>query len=112
MFSMSSAFRNASGFRGDWVPAPSLRGTHSDRKSTRPNSSHVSISYAVFCLKKKRRQKSCTSYQALTSPRVLRSDGEKIAGVYRRDPLPAGQLACLPACAGTGEGRDRGILAM
>src|SRR5437868_13244348 len=26
----------------------------SDRKSTRLNSSHVSISYAVFCLKKKR----------------------------------------------------------
>src|SRR5699024_12450137 len=26
---------------------------HSDRKSTRLNSSHVSISYAVFCLKKK-----------------------------------------------------------
>src|SRR5438067_10028591 len=28
-----------------------------DRKSTRLNSSHVSISYAVFCLKKKRKQK-------------------------------------------------------
>src|SRR5699024_12521718 len=27
-----------------------------DRKSTRLNSSHVSISYAVFCLKKKRRR--------------------------------------------------------
>src|SRR5207249_9786125 len=27
-----------------------------DRKSTRLNSSHVSISYAVFCLKKKRLQ--------------------------------------------------------
>src|SRR5699024_11890856 len=26
---------------------------HKDRKSTRLNSSHVSISYAVFCLKKK-----------------------------------------------------------
>src|SRR6266480_5396202 len=26
---------------------------HSDRKSTRLNSSHMSISYAVFCLKKK-----------------------------------------------------------
>src|SRR5690349_23139857 len=25
-----------------------------DRKSTRPNSSHVEISYAVFCLKKKK----------------------------------------------------------
>src|SRR5437868_12987416 len=28
-----------------------------DRKSTRLNSSHVSISYAVFCLKKKRKKK-------------------------------------------------------
>src|SRR5439155_22533459 len=28
----------------------------SDRKSTRLNSSHVAISYAVFCLKKKRYQ--------------------------------------------------------
>src|SRR5690625_5581578 len=27
-----------------------------DRKSTRLNSSHVAISYAVFCLKKKRKQ--------------------------------------------------------
>src|SRR6202043_2266543 len=29
-----------------------------DRKSTRLNSSHVRISYAVFCLKKKKRQRS------------------------------------------------------
>src|SRR5436309_15729924 len=29
----------------------------SDRKSTRLNSSHVKISYAVFCLKKKKKQK-------------------------------------------------------
>src|SRR3712207_7270264 len=28
-------------------------GTHADRKSTRLNSSHANISYAVFCLKKK-----------------------------------------------------------
>src|SRR5439155_3764076 len=28
----------------------------SDRKSTRLNSSHVAISYAVFCLKKKKKQ--------------------------------------------------------
>src|SRR5699024_12286930 len=31
-----------------------------DRKSTRLNSSHVSISYAVFCLKKKKQHKSHT----------------------------------------------------
>src|SRR5699024_11604915 len=29
-----------------------------DRKSTRLNSSHVSISYAVFCLKQKRQRKA------------------------------------------------------
>src|SRR5699024_12880392 len=29
-----------------------VRGVDEDRKSTRLNSSHVSISYAVFCLKK------------------------------------------------------------
>src|SRR5699024_12818076 len=32
-------------------------GWRGDRKSTRLNSSHVSISYAVFCLKKKKKTK-------------------------------------------------------
>src|SRR5207249_6703915 len=32
-----------------------------DRKTTRLNSSHVSISYAVFCLKKKKNTKNATS---------------------------------------------------
>src|SRR5947209_16358824 len=31
-------------------------GTTLDRKSTRLNSSHANISYAVFCLKKKKKQ--------------------------------------------------------
>src|SRR5438445_4570025 len=34
------------------APAPALRS--GDRKSTRLNSSHANISYAVFCLKKKK----------------------------------------------------------
>src|SRR2546430_6342719 len=33
-----------------------------DRKSTRLNSSHSQISYAVFCLKKKKTKSSITSY--------------------------------------------------
>src|SRR5438132_8297521 len=33
-----------------------LGGHHIDRKSTRLNSSHTVISYAVFCLKKKKRR--------------------------------------------------------
>src|SRR5205814_2940979 len=31
-------------------------GSHGDRKSTRLNSSHLGISYAVFCLKKKKNE--------------------------------------------------------
>src|SRR5437773_11353329 len=31
-----------------------------DRKSTRLNSSHITISYAVFCLKKKKKRKNLT----------------------------------------------------
>src|SRR5438128_4849818 len=36
------------------------RAARSDRKSTRLNSSHGSISYAVFCLKKKKNNKTNT----------------------------------------------------
>src|SRR5690606_24505178 len=36
--------------------APDFTDQHLDRKSTRLNSSHVKISYAVFCLKKKKKQ--------------------------------------------------------
>src|SRR5699024_11553859 len=35
-----------------------MRNLIGDRKSTRLNSSHVSISYAVFCLKKKKQEHS------------------------------------------------------
>src|SRR5436190_9548958 len=39
-----------------------------DRKSTRLNSSHTVISYAVFCLKKKKKLKDlCTSLQSHTN---------------------------------------------
>jgi pyruvate,water dikinase len=58
----------------------------------------------------RRRKEAFRSYQALTPPRVLTSDGEVIAGVYRRDGLPAGALIGLPVSAGTVEGRARVIL--
>src|SRR5690348_17562880 len=38
-------------------PSHSLTVSPRDRKSTRLNSSHPSISYAVFCLKKKKKNK-------------------------------------------------------
>ncbi len=58
------------------------------------------------------RKEAFRAYQALTPPRVLTSDGEVIAGAYRRDDLPAGALVGLPVSAGTIEGRARVILDM
>src|SRR5690242_21229361 len=41
-----------------------------DRKSTRLNSSHMSISYAVFCLKKKRRDRVACDNTSIDCVRV------------------------------------------
>src|SRR5436309_12257472 len=51
----------ATGERGggiDRAVGESGHGHDRDRKSTRLNSSHVKISYAVFCLKKKKKQQN------------------------------------------------------
>jgi phosphoenolpyruvate synthase/pyruvate phosphate dikinase len=56
------------------------------------------------------RKQAFRSYRALTPPRVLTSEGEVIAGAYRREDAPAGALAGLPVSGGTIEGRARVIL--
>jgi pyruvate,water dikinase len=58
----------------------------------------------------RQRKDEFKSYQALTPPRVLTSDGEAVAGAYRREDVPAGALVGLPVSAGTVEGRARIIL--
>ncbi len=60
----------------------------------------------------RRRREAFESYRALTPPRVLTSEGEAVAGTYRRDDLPPGALVGLPVSAGTVEGRARVILDM
>jgi pyruvate,water dikinase len=60
----------------------------------------------------RQRKDAFRSYQALTPPRVLTSDGEAVAGTYRRADVPAGALTGLPVSAGTVEGRARVILDM
>ncbi|GAA4335535.1 phosphoenolpyruvate synthase [Streptomyces venetus] len=60
----------------------------------------------------RQRKDAFRSYQALTPPRVLTSEGEAVTGSYRRDDVPAGALAGLPVSAGTVEGRARVILDM
>src|SRR5258707_6713681 len=51
---------------GDRPPAPRVRHVFRDRKSTRLNSSHANISYAVFCLKKKKSKIPTTTDKQFT----------------------------------------------
>src|SRR3712207_8444692 len=48
----------------EWVTGRRYLNMEEDRKSTRLNSSHANISYAVFCLKKKKTyETSCVMYK-------------------------------------------------
>jgi phosphoenolpyruvate synthase/pyruvate phosphate dikinase len=60
----------------------------------------------------RRRKDEFRSYEALTPPRVLTSEGEAVAAAYRRDDLPDGALVGLAVSGGTVEGRARVILDM
>ena len=60
----------------------------------------------------RQRKDAFRSYQALTPPRVLTSEGECVSGTYRRDDLPDGALVGLPVSSGVIEGRARVILDM
>src|SRR2546426_6557797 len=52
-----------------------------DRKSTRLNSSHLVISYAVFCLKKKKQSNIVYAVHNRTQPRVRAKLGVSYAAV-------------------------------
>ncbi|MEU0600688.1 rifamycin-inactivating phosphotransferase [Streptomyces sp. NPDC006393] len=58
----------------------------------------------------RQRKDAFRTYQALTPPRVLTSEGESVTGTYRRDDVPSGALIGLPVSAGAVEGRARVIL--
>src|SRR5258705_7073443 len=51
----AKVFPNPEHSTGTWSRIRSTGCEERDRKSTRLNSSHLGISYAVFCLKKKKR---------------------------------------------------------
>src|SRR3712207_951292 len=70
--------------------------TQLDRKSTRLNSSHANISYAVFCLKKKRKRKRLNSlldaYRARCGMLYYQEDGQQTLARRRRPGR------CVGAC--------------
>src|SRR6266480_5905250 len=55
LFPYTTLFRSRARCGGCPRPVPGRPRLARDRKSTRLNSSHMSISYAVFCLKKKKK---------------------------------------------------------
>ncbi|HLJ33724.1 MAG TPA: PEP-utilizing enzyme, partial [Ktedonobacteraceae bacterium] len=59
-----------------------------------------------------KRKDEYTFYEKLTPPRVLTSDGEIIAGEYKRERLPAEALVGMAVSSGVIEGRARVIFHM
>jgi phosphoenolpyruvate synthase/pyruvate phosphate dikinase len=56
-----------------------------------------------------KRKGAYKSYEKLTPPRVITSDGEIVAGEYQRENLPADAIVGLPVSSGVIEGRARVI---
>jgi len=52
------------------------------------------------------------TFEKLTPPRVITSDGEIIAGEYKRENMPEGAIAGIAVSSGVVEGRARVILKM
>src|SRR2546429_5750580 len=67
-----------------------------DRKSTRLNSSHGYISYAVFCLKKKKKKKTQDKQQTITMGEAL-SEQTLFEAMNALDPGVAPLLRRLQA---------------
>src|SRR2546430_4983875 len=72
----------------------SIRGLFGDRKSTRLNSSHSQISYAVFCLKKKKKSQPSSSLHAQTTSSDSSQQISEITQPDRSAPLQALSLVC------------------
>src|SRR6266516_5704605 len=75
LFPYTTLFRSRGSGRAARRPGPRRRRapTHGDRKSTRLNSSHRTISYAVFCLKKKKK----TTTRLLTEKKKQKKTNHK-----------------------------------
>src|SRR5215471_14102374 len=91
LFPYTTLFRARQGPPGGRAPAPGRAARDAadrDRKSTRLNSSHVEISYAVFCLKKKKRcdgiRMRWTTSSGLGPSPPNKSPGKRLSAPIRR----------------------------
>src|SRR3954464_2036112 len=81
------------------MPSSACQKCALDRKSTRLNSSHTIISYAVFCLKKKYARDRTTAGRTLT---LLRLDLPGHVGACRVRRVPGGAGAVRGASGSAG----------
>src|SRR5256885_4018025 len=94
---LGPSWRKVEDSRRDTKPRLMRIFIRSDRKSTRLNSSHLVISYAVFCLKKKKRTWDQSNDCVLPSP-----------GALRPNRVPGSPTRCCDVNLST-DGRDREI---
>src|SRR2546421_3377417 len=87
---------------GTYAPPAVL--TVIDRKSTRLNSSHDQISYAVFCLKKKKKQKKNSTRLANPTTKTTPHLYKKTLRTYNRTQLITTHAAQSPHAARTTAG--------
>src|SRR2546430_4048047 len=80
-----------------------VRRNHTDRKSTRLNSSHSQISYAVFCLKKKKNTDKDVAHQEVEHSVWMQVE----AGRELNGASIAGSTL-LRACRAAGSAQERG----
>src|SRR2546427_5033636 len=92
LFPYTTLFRSHRGGRGSGQ-GPRQRGgkdrVEGDRKSTRLNSSHSQISYAVFCLKKKKKLDDLTRTASSGWPPYIASSAPALTDAARRIVITA-----------------------
>src|ERR1035438_5840329 len=105
LFPYTTLFRSSI-YIGSYVfsqPVPQGEKTEdADRKSTRLNSSHLGISYAVFCLKKTRKRHDPTAAAATPAHRgtAFRGGSPRAAVVARHARASASRATTLASVVG------------
>src|ERR1039458_4229601 len=86
--------------RAPWAPGPVCAADPVDRKSTRLNSSHLGISYAVFCLKKTKKSPKRTAPEGANrgSINMLGQHNRTtyLVALHNHPPATPGLLICFP----------------
>src|SRR3989440_5904816 len=85
------------------------KATIADRKSTRLNSSHDQISYAVFCLKKKKKERRQASTAGARVPDSIGPQPDEVDSEERDNDYPRRRSRCGTSHGGRRANRMGGV---